>query len=300
MRRLFSLLVASTSVGCQALADPQIEYVECFPNAGDYDVETFDPPPGAGSCWKAEHMRRPTDNLATAGDLVVQPPTTTGAAWGMEQPVPFFFKTVSGDFLLVTRAEMTSGIFKGDHCLHEGEAAGIALRRREPPAWTTLLVLPHLVDAAGLPVDPMDPKYCADDPELVPAAATRIDGRGFDGLPSVPERSAPHGADGEAIIALCRQNGRLYYLMQKVIEGEPPTHDLGDPITDLEVSGLELDVGSGPVDVGVTVTAAPGTTTQPEGHFNWLLLGDYPHGLPTDGCPGTLESFSYPEDDDPT
>jgi hypothetical protein len=265
------------------VVDPGIIYVDCFRSADDKDAETFDSDqelPGAQHCWRIDNTRKPASIRAADGDLVVHPYSEVGAAWGEDSQAPFFYRSVSGDFLLVTRAEAVSTVPGTEHCLADGEAAGLALRRQVPFAWATLLVRPDLPPDAP-------PSLCGDEPAEPPPAA--VDAVSFGFAASASGTVAGVGTDAEAYVALCRHDDQLYFLYRDSSEGR------ASPALDFHESFGALDVGLGPLDVGVTATARQGAKTLPEGHFNWLTLADFADRAPIDGCNGALEDFSYPE-----
>lgn len=287
--RGWQLLTASflmPMLGCQALVDPDLTYVECFGSPDGNDVETFETPEqpvGAARCWRVDNTRKPAYVRVADGDLVIHPYSEVGARWSDEAQAPFFFRTLSGDFLLVARAEAVSTTPGTDHCLGATEAAGLVLRRREPLAWTTLLVRPDL--------EPMAPlELCGDEPATPPAARVLADSFGFDSHVAGDVNGV--GEDGETYVALCRHDNELFYFYRDIAARRET------PELDFKQGFSALDVGLGPVDVGLTATAEQGADTLPEGHFNWLILQDYAAAPPADGCNGVFEHFAYPPEDE--
>jgi len=285
----FALALASSMValGCQAIADPDVEYVDCFPNPNRTYEETFhsgEEPPGAERCWRMENLAAPGYYREDEEDLIIHPPGGPGARWLETEQAPFFFQRVTGDFLAVTRAETVSGVTAGDHCLNPNEASGLAVRRRAPLAWTTLLVRPELNDE-----ELMDPQFCGDEPLEPPPAQVEAKSYGFgkDG----PDYVSGVGFDAEADIALCRKDHLLFYFIQDATMREPTRL-----LANLKEGFAQLDVGFGPLDVGLTATAAAGRDTLPEGHFPWLYFKDYSND-PKESCLVALEEFMYFEED---
>ncbi|HKY36279.1 MAG TPA: hypothetical protein VJN18_10095 [Polyangiaceae bacterium] len=290
MRAIAPVLLLA-SLGCQAFTDPGIEYVDCFPRGDRTYIEKFDlgeDPPGADRCWRMENLVAPgyykEDPKKEPEDLVIHPPGGLGARWTETEQAPFFFQRVTGDFLAVTRAETVSGRLEGDHCLNSNEASGMAVRRRAPLAWTTLLVRPALSEAQL-----MDPDFCADEPMDPPTAQVVAQSHGF-GSDEFHAVSGV-GSDAEADIALCRKEHLLFYFIQ-----DASVRDPGSAVANVKEGFDPLDVGTGPLDVGLTATAAAGRDTLPEGHFPWLYLKDHSDD-PQESCLVMLEEFSYFEED---
>lgn len=284
-RDVLTLVAFVSLLGCQAIVDPGINYVPCVAPPGGQFVETFDVDEvhaGADRCWQTDHVAPPgyveSDKF---GDLIIHPASGEGAQWTATEQAPFFFRTVTGNFLAVARAEAVSAITQGDHCGTSGERAGLAIRRREPLAWATWLV------KANLPDHPTDSE-CADD--LNPPPRARVKGEAY-GFGSAPQDEMPEaGSDGEAYIALCRFEGELSYFYQAA---EAPS---AMPPSDFKPAFISqrLQVGRGPLDVGVTATADRGSGTQAEGHFDSLIVTEYVGTTLGDGCPKALEQFAYP------
>jgi hypothetical protein len=281
---LTASLLAST-LGCQGLVDTDVAYVDCFRSPDGDDVETFETdeePLGAARCWHIDNTQKPAYVRAADHDLVIHPYAEVGAHWTDEAQAPFFFRTLSGDFLAIARAEAVSTTPGTDHCLGETEAAGLVLRRRQPLAWTTLLVRPEL--------EPMAPlELCGDEPASPPAARVLADSFGFDSHVEGVVNGV--GDDGETYVALCRHDNELFYFYRDISARREA------PALDFKPGFTALDVGLGPVDVGLTATAEQGAGTLPEGHFNWLVLQDYADAPPPDGCNGAFERFAYPEEE---
>ncbi len=285
MRFARVLVLSTASLGCQALADPNVVYVNCFPETDGTYEELFDNDekhPGAERCWKMENLTAPGYYKQDGEDLIIHPPGGPGARWLETEQAPLFFQTAPGDFLAVTRAETVSGVTAGDHCLNENEASGLAVRQRAPLAWTTLLVRPELSSN-----ELMDPDFCGDDPMDLPTAQVVAQSYGFgrDGF----DAQSGVGFDAEADIALCRRDHLLFYFIQ-----DASTRDPASKHANLKEGFAQLDVGFGPLDVGLTATAAAGRDTVPEGHFPWLYFKDYSDD-PQESCPVMLEEFVYPE-----
>lgn len=283
MRRwpLAMLTLPGPLCGCQTLVDPSVAYVDCFRSADDVETfETNDDAPGADHCWQIDNARPPASIRAADGDLVIHPYAEVGAAWTAESQAPLFYRTLSGDFLLVARVEAVSTSFGRDHCLAEGEAAGLVLRRQEPSAWATLLVHPDLLPDAPI-------ELCGDEPAMPPAAVVSVASSGFSVQASGSVSGV--GADGETYVALCRHDDELFFLYRDSVERR------ASPVQDFQESFGPLQVGLGAVDVGLTATAKQGAKSLPEGHFNWLMLRDFEGEPPVDGCNGAFEDFVYPE-----
>ncbi len=274
--------------GCQAVADPGVEYVDCLPDPSGHYVETFDQPrPSSARCWRTEHLGSPGYLQESDGDLIIHPSGDAGSQWLGREQGSLFFHEITGDFLAVARAEVVAGLPIGDHCLNSNEAAGLVVRRREPLAWTLLLVRPDLSED-GL----MDPALCGDDPTTPPAAQVTRSSYGFDS--DTTDIISGVGSDAEADIALCRKDTTLFYFVQDAATRVAAAQ--AGKLTNLKEGFHSVDVGYGPLDVGLTATAAAVGGTLPEGHFNWLFLQDYVAKHP-ESCPSALENFEYPEDE---
>jgi hypothetical protein len=275
------------SLGCQTLAEPpQFNYVDCLPNRDGKYLERFDGAlPLATRCWRTENVEEPGYVHENDGDLIIHPSGKTDSQWFEMEQAGFVFHEVTGDFLAVARVETVSGTGMGDHCLNESEAAGLVVRRRDPLAWTNLLVLPDLTPEM-LP----DRAWCGDDPMKEPLARITTDSFGLGA--SAPNPIGGRGSDAEADIAVCRHDDRLSYFVQRYA-----TREEAGTLPNIEPAFMELVIGLGPVDVGLTATAASEIDTQREGHFNWLFLHDYGEERLPEGCPHVLEGFLYPEEE---
>jgi hypothetical protein len=285
--RVLASALSVLSLGCQALAEPPIlDYVDCIPSADGSYVETFDRAlPIATRCWQTENVEAPGYVDEYNGDLIIHPSSDIDSQWAEGEQAAFVFHEVAGDFLAVARVEAVSGSAYGDHCLNEGEAAGLVVRRREPLAWTNLLVRP---DLAGEMLT--DPEFCGDSPNNEPLAQITTASFGFQALEMTA--IAGRGADAEADIAVCRKDAQLYYFVQKYAARA----DASIP-PNLEAAFGQLEIGVGPVDVGLTATASSLKDTQREGQFNWLFLRDYGEIRMPEGCRHVLEEFEYPEEE---
>lgn len=286
--KMLAVALLAPSLGCQALADPGIDYVDCFPVPNGKYEETFatiDLRNARDHCWK-------TDNLSDggfiktdgSGDLIVQPANDVGGRWSETEQAPFFFQAVTGNFLAVTRAEAVSGSTEGDHCGAPNFKAGLAVRTRDGSAWSTLLVQPNFDKEPTR-------EQCRDDADPLPAARVTTSSFGFDAAETPPD--FPVGNDGEAYIAVCRAGNQLSFFRQA------QATRISEPVADnFVVVFPALTVGSGSLDVGVTATSDAAATNLAEGHFPWLTLSDYSGNRTVgDGCPGMLEKFEFPEDD---
>jgi hypothetical protein len=283
--RLYGLLALTSlasALGCQSLASPSIEYVDCLPNRDGVYEETFDrgeDPVGADRCWKTDGVM---GGYITEKDedLIIHPDGEVGASWSENEQAPFFFRSVAGDFFAITKAEATSASPGWDHCLDTSEAAGLVVRRPEPLAWVQLLVRPDLAED-----ELQDQTKCGDERPAPPFARVSLESHGFDSQRS--DSVGGKGEDAEAYIALCRVDDQLFFFYQARVE----IQDNGE---DLQRGFEALRIGKGPVDVGLTATAAPGKGTLPEGHFNWLVLQDSSEDS-GDICTLALETFKRPK-----
>lgn len=285
--RALVLALCLLSSGCQALAEaPRFSYVDCIPSADGNYVETFDRAlPIASRCWQIENVEAPGYVHENDGDLIIHPSGDLDSQWIATEQAAFVFHEVARDFLAVARVEVVSGSAYGDHCLNEGEAAGFVVRRRDPWAWTSLLVRPDLTGEMLT-----DPDFCGDSPNGEPLAQITRASFGFEAVETTAITG--RGADAEADIAVCRKDDQLYYFVQK----HAARGDASVP-PNLEAAFEQLEIGFGPVDVGLTATASTAKDTQREGHFNWLFLRDYGETRMPEGCRHVLEEFEYPEEE---
>ncbi len=281
LRDVLALPLLALPCACQAFTDPGYEYVDCV--RSEEAVELFEgsqDPPAALHCWDVDNASDPAYIRQKDGDLVIHPlaDASTGAQWTEAAQAPLLYRSVSGDFLAVTRAEAVSTQF-GDHCLGLEEEAGLIVRQREPYAWARWLVRPNLPADAGI-------ELCGDEADPPPYAEVRARSFGFDS--EIDDTVGGVGDDGEAYIALCRHDDVLSFFYQNLAPRDE------NPALTFQQSEVTLVVGFGELDVGLTATGEQGAGSQPEGHFNWLVLLDFAEP-PADGCSGALEQFQFPE-----
>jgi hypothetical protein len=286
--KVLALALLALTLGCQALADPGIEYLSCLPERDGKYQETFEPMEprtAVDHCWKTDNVRaRGFIHTDDSGDLIIHPPAGMGGLWLETEQAPFFFQTVTGNFLAVTRAEAVSGSNAGDHCGEPNFAAGLAVRKPDGSAWSTLLVQPNFDKTPA-------PDECGDDVDPPPAARVSNSSFGFGAADAGPE--FPVGADGEAYIAVCRAENQLSFYRQA-----KPQRIADSTTANFLPVFPSFEVDYGPLDVGVTATSSANATNLAEGHFSWLTLADYPDPrIVGDGCNGMLENFEFPEDD---
>jgi hypothetical protein len=276
------------NLGCTSLASVDVTYRQCVPIDGIAYSERFDGTlQELADCdWKMDTSAEGSKLFLDNGDLVVRP--ARGLQWFASASAaqttrgPLFFRQMPGDFLVITRAEATSTI-KGDHCqLNHEEAAGLAVRRAQPFGWSTLLVRPYF--------DPSNPKEiaCTDGTSQPPTARAQARAYGFG--PMNDKEVTNIGKDGEAYIAVCRQNDELAYYYG--IQGP-------DPNAPVWKSFAQQVITREPVDVGLTTSGAPfeGEGAEMEGHFTWAVFRDYSKQPVADGCEGALAAFRLPEEE---
>lgn len=281
----FAALVAATA-GCTSLADVGVTYEECVPVKGARYADEF-----TGTyqdlldrCWRSDPApEKGTAAFTADGDLVIRP--VLGARWSPTTQAPILYRRMGGDFLVATRIEPVATL-KGHHCLTHDEGAGLVVRRPEPQpfAWTTLLVAPYF---AG--VTKFD-EACKDEKTHPPSARVQTNSFGLD--EPMPKSKDNVGTDGEAYVAMCRQGSQLAYYY-KLAEPPPPNQPAWIQI-------LREKIGDGPLDVGLTVTAAPPRTLASddsgiEGHFAWAVFVDYSSVPAVDGCEGAFSELVTPE-----
>jgi hypothetical protein len=265
---------------CRSLVEADIEYVPCFGVDGDPYLEEFEGDDFqiiAERCWKADRLLNDTLVDLDDHDLVIRP--NGHAAWTATEAAPFVSLRFDGDFALLTRAELATGLVS-DHCANPGDAAGIALRGVTDAgvadgSWATFLVRPQLEEGATA-------EDCQDG--VVLPAIIEAKSHGLVS-PDASEMDDNKGEDAEVDIGLCRVADQLGYYYR----------DLNlDPMRENPwVLFYQQAIGPGPVDVGLTTTAED-TTTAPEGHFVWAA---YYRELRADGC--NFAEFEPPADDPP-
>ena len=271
-------LVAATA-GCTSLADVRVTYEECVPVKGALYVEEFN---GTyqdllDRCWRSDPAPAGTRTFTADGDLVVRP--VRGARWTAASQAPIVYRSMPGDFLVATRVEAAS-TFQSDHCLNHDEAAGLVVRRPKPFAWATMLVRPYF--DASIPFE----EACKDETAHPPSARVQTDSAG---LAELKTKSVDKvGADGEAYVAICRQGDQLayYYKLAAPLPNEPAW-----------IAIARQQIGLGPLDVGLTVSAAPlgNEDSGMEGHFAWAVIVDHSSAPAVDGCQGALSALVTPE-----
>lgn len=296
-RKLRVLLAALTLLGGAALAascsvaiDPGITYRPCL--AGEYE-EPFD---GTEKellerCWTITNASGAPSSPAERdevfvddGDLVIrgkQPqPEDERDLWSGTTAGPVAHQTLTGDFLVVTRVEAVD-LISGDHCIPEDNMAGLFVRHAEDAAaWATFLLGPFTPDPptgvfscsdADLPQPPA--RGVVSSPSWGPLVETR------------GEAQAGIGFDLEADLAACRVGDALVFYYRA------PSSTPTSPVW-VRVGVEEYDVGSAPVEVGLTV-ASKKESIEIEGHFTWVEYVDH---VGADGCAGALAALSLPVD----
>jgi hypothetical protein len=294
MRSVVPLVLAPLALtACRAIVEPGITYVgeDAGGGACQREIaleESFSTPTDMSTlserCWQVDNLRDAANGFVDDGDFVLRvsaPTTDDRDEWSGEQQAPMLYQALAGDFLVVTRVE---GVKRGSgsHCLPEGNAVGLAARRPEPALeWTTLLIAPFTPDP--LP----EGSGCEEEAEVpLPTKAiirSRDEAWGPDTV-TTGDGQEGIGVDGEADLALCRVDTKLIYFYRE------PT---SDPETPVWTEILEHDVGTGPLDVGLTATGMD-PDYEAEGHFTWAAVRD---GLPGDGCTGAFEDLEVPKEE---
>ena len=227
-------------------------------------------------CWETDPAPAGTKVFTGDGDLIVRP--VRGATWSATAQGTMLFRRMKGDFLVASRVEAASTV-QSDHCVVEGEAAGLAVRKG-PLAWSTLLVRPYF--------DPTIPMAmaCKDEAAHPPTTRLSVATLGFGA--AAPKDVSNVGLDAEAYVAMCRQGDQLAYYYRA------ESKKLEERVWILFHRHI---VATGPVDVGITTTASPvgGTDSGMEGHFPWVVFEDHGDPVP-DGCDGALERLVEPEE----
>lgn len=284
-RRLRVLLacVLTLPTACSVVIDPGITYCDRSKVINDFSDPSFDALSTA--CWHvgntdAEHA----EIFLDSGDLVVRanPPATGVATWSNGVEGAFAYQPFDDDFVMIVRVEAVNQI-SGDHCLDEGNGAGLVVRARPTAAsdggdFATLLVAPFTPEPP-----PTDADCHAGSTTYPPTRATMASSLDAWGGPvhtdGVEQRGI--GVDGEADLAVCRLNDVLAFFVR-------------DPTSDPALAKWQrlgdYTVGDEAFDVGLTAAGAPPTFAS-EGHFTWAA---YTEKLPADGCQGALESLLLP------
>lgn len=314
MRLPFGLLLLPL-LGCHSVQDLDIQYQDCVEVAEKNYLEEFDGnstrPLRDSHCWKTDNEGVAPGGIDSKifiedGDLIMRVDDTTpdpDAAspdldeWTSTDQAPMFFRRLTGDFLVVVRAEASS--FNGDHCMEMGmNRAGLVLRQADDRSvWTTWTVTPFLGSSA----------VCDDDDDETNNPTATVEVRSSNPAFATFTKD-DQGADGEADLAICRLGSKVYYYYGRSLAPEDPTKNAWLPKTGSVPDAGSVDagddagpditeptshaIGAGPLDVGLT---AAGTSPffEVAGHFNWIV---FEQGVKGDGCAGALEEFTLPED----
>jgi len=255
-------------VGCQALTDPNIEYVECLPDGppGDYEEdfkhswqETVD-----RRCWRSDNLEGATVQSGGMDEELLLRPSGP-ATWSPTSQAPLLYRRVAGDFAVFARVEAAQG--QADQCPGDDDWAGLLVRSIDRRNWAALLTQPAF---------PPDTK-CLNDAK--PLVRVRQSTHGFsDQAQQNVGNLGNLGNDGEVDIFICRLKGRLSYAVGN-----------WGASTWLETE-LDHSVSTDTLDVGVTTSSSVGGAV--EGHFAWArFLED----LPSDGCQGAMDRVAPPE-----
>lgn len=277
------LCLSIVALGCQSFADLEIDY-DCLAPQTPY-IERFDEAPNdqmeaflTDRCWRIEDARFQSDDK----DVKLEAKNNRVGAKPWDDDPPRMVRRAEGDFVLVAQAETADGGV-GDFCkLAEGDAAGIVVRStdEEPLPLAAVTVDP---DYESVGADPESD--CQDDPAIAPRARVQVfaDASEFDPILGV-------GEDGEAEIAVCRRENNLFvfYLDREAY----PMRGESNP---WKSAGDSLDIGEGPVDVGlVTTLSASGAMNDVQGSFNWVVLDTFDTSVPE--CGSYLQEFELPEE----
>jgi hypothetical protein len=270
------LFVASGVVGCRGLSDPGIEYRECVEPGSPYH-ELFNDGYRAlpERCWTSQNA---VEGDLSIGDSDLVASHAQAVRW--DGVLPMLLRHVEGDFVMVTKTEVSAGS-TSDFCdLQKNDATGeydasglIVLGEGVRQAF---LLRPFLEESTSI--------TCEDESANPPKA-----------LAFVPQSDTGEfkstggiGLDGEGDIAVCRRGSNLSYWFRDPVDPEAPWQTLDwKHLEDTD------EVGEGPLDVGLTVTITEASLSLSiEGHFNWVVLTDL-----SDDCRGPLEDMKNPEPD---
>ena len=264
----WGILIVFGGVGCTALVDVDVTY--CVPIGPRY-AESFNLSRAdlTDRCWGEEPAEGPS--YTDDGDLVI--PAVRGQRWSPVLSSTMIFRRMTGDFVVVARAEATSTIVAG-HCLHPEEGAGLVVRRGAPLAWATLLVSPDF--APGV-----DPAVACGD-TFKPPARVRTRSSGFG--PTTEQEVDGVGVDAEALIAICRLGDQLAFYYRS--PGNVPEW----------IAFHQQASTTEPVDVGLTVSGSGVAADDKgmEGHFPNVAFFDLSEVRVPDGCSGALATYVDP------
>lgn len=280
------LVILSFAVlGCQTMADLEVDYVDCLDPPYPYQ-EVFD---GDGQrpmqqyleerCWRIEDGSVKSDD----SDIKLEATDNEAPAASWQDDPPRVVRTVEGDFLIVTRAEVATG-GAGDFCnLRANEdTAGILVRStgKRATSLAAITLEPHYDEDANPDED------CQDGAETPPGAwghALALD-RAF-------AEDLFFGEDGEGEVAICRRGVNLYFFY---FDREDDSW-VSIRSEDEDAPGDFSVIGNDPVDVGlVTTLSANGSEQGVQGTFNWVVLDAGDDAVAE--CRSALEEFSPPED----
>jgi hypothetical protein len=261
--------------GCRGVIDAEVTYRDCPEEDADVFPEDATLERLEERCWRVANAENdPSDVFVFDGDLIIrvnEPRAGIHEQWSGDDEAPMVFQAVDDDFLLVTRVEAVHKI-TGDHCLAEGNMAGL-VARRGPGSWTTFLLGPFDLEEFD----------CADESEAPPPTMAAIrsagDGWGPDSVARGPE-DLGIGEDGEADLAICRVDDVLTYFYRDPV-ADPPAW----------ISVADHRAGDDPLDIGMTAAGAD-PNYGVEGHFDWVVFRRHILG---DGCAGALAGLTLPE-----
>lgn len=272
-------------LGCSELVDPGITYHCDRDGYAENFVQGDDLDDLANRCWLVDNVVEGRESVfLDDGDLEIRATAPNGGPreqWAGDDQAPMAYQTFDGDFIMVARVEALNKV-SADHCLPEGNLAGLVLRQGGTD-WATFMLGPFTPDD----VDPMPD--CTDDSENLPPTQGVVRSRdevfGADFVIR-GEDDEGIGEDGESDLAVCRVDNSIVYYHR----------DPESPETKPE--WVQLDgthaVASGALDVGLTVTGQD-PSYEVSGHFNWVVFAE---GKVADGCNGALSKVKLPKEED--
>jgi hypothetical protein len=274
-------LVCLPAAACRALVDPDVSYHDCPTDQGESFLEPTTFETLREGCWQLDNANNdPSDVFVFDGDLVIrvnEPINGHREQWLGADQAPMVYRVVEKDFLLMARVEAVHKI-TGDHCLPQGNMAGLVLRRQDTSDWATYMIGPFDVEAHDCSDESPDP------PPTMAALRSRDERWGAD----VVDRGVDMegiGDDGEADLVMCRVDSQVDYYYRDAEAGlEQPRW--------IQLLERPIDVGEGPLEVGMTAGGADPSYAV-EAHVDWAVLDQ---GSVGDGCRGALEQLKLPDE----
>ncbi len=282
--------------GCEGLLDLDVRYERCVEPSSPYQEEFRGGRKDLlDKCWQIQNVRAGDSDaqrlFVDDGDLVIH--LGDYGAWTDAEQAPALLRRIDGDFVFAARVEAL-GKVNADHCIPDSNFASVVLRSPDDATvWATVELGPYFADEARRD------EQCVDEAPDPPTARARV--RAGSGLAT--DGAAPRfslddiGDDGEADLAVCRQESVVAYYYRD--------HREADPINAWkQIPGpARYTLPAGAVEVGLSAAVVAPQDPDAGGappeflvaaHFNWIVVKA---GLGGDGCSGALDALPVPKGD---